>query len=176
MGPTPRQVATAIQQYREAGHPLAGAMRVASLNAARGDEKSIPALFAAALAAHKHNPTWAELRALVEASQALVPRLLVEGERLFSAREPSKGFYILHEGVLVVTPGDINVGPMTVLGAGSAHTRSAYRCTVTAAAPAVVLHLATEDVVKLFAACPFAREHLVATAGATPDVGTVTGG
>lgn len=157
-----------MQQYRDAGHPLAGALRVASLNAARGHDQSAPALFAAALAAHKHNPNWAELRALVEASRALVPRLLVKDERLFSMREPAKGLYILHEGVLVVTPGEITVGPMTVLGAGSVISRAAYRCTVTAAAPAVVLHLANDDALKLFQACPLAREQLVATTDNRP--------
>jgi CRP-like cAMP-binding protein len=150
------QIMRADSEYRAAGQPLAGALRLGVLHAAIGREHGLAALYGSSLAAHGHRPDWNELRALVRAGRALVPRTLARGEVIVRKGDAPDGFYIVHQGQVGVAGGNRLHGAMTVVGFAAAATSHTYGRTVITGSQAVLLHLSQDEATRLFESCPIA--------------------
>lgn len=151
-----RPIADALAEFRAAGLPFAGALRLAALHATLdASTASLPA-FAAACAALGHAPSWAELRALLEAGAALEPRLVGPGERLARAGTPADGLWIVHRGELVARPSGRRGGPMSLFGPGEGYRRGVWLDSIYATRSALLLWLPRREVDALVERCPIA--------------------
>ena len=150
------QIDQAVSQYHDAGKPLSGAMRVASLHIAADDERPLAALFAACLASHGHSPGWPELRALVEAARTLRPRTFASGDPVTISGHRTEALYIVHAGAVRVDGRDWLDGPMSVHGAWSAFSGGLCRHTVVAARASILLSLPAAMAETLARSCPAA--------------------
>ncbi|MCA9547212.1 MAG: cyclic nucleotide-binding domain-containing protein [Myxococcales bacterium] len=150
-----RQIRDALEELREAGMPLAGALRLAALHIAAGDESGLSPLFAASLQAHGTRPDWTALRALVSAARALTPRLVPDGSNVVQVGDRPDGFLIVHQGA-VRLPNQQRVRPMGVVGAEAALARRRYRIDAVAEGPTVLLHLPQAEAEALFKGCGIA--------------------
>ncbi len=167
------QISQAFAQFRDGGLPLGGALRVGSLYVTAGREKPIPSLFASSLATAGHTPNWEELRALVGAARALVPRTFLAGQPLCLRGERTDGLYVVHAGAVRINGGDEEHGPMNVHGAWAAFTQGPARHTVVATRPSILLRLDLDAADQLARACPAAARVLCQSHGrrAEPETG-----
>lgn len=155
-----RPIADALKQFRAAGLPLAGALRLASMYVTLDAPTASLPLFAAACAALGHSPSWAELRALLRAGQRIEPRLVKAGERLARAGHPASGLWIVHHGALVTRPGGRQGGPMAVFGPGEGLGRGVWLDSIYTTRSGVVLFLPRAEIDALVRGCPVAATGL----------------
>lgn len=155
-----RPIVEALKQFRAAGLPLAGALRLAAVHATLDAPTASLPHFAAACAALGHSPTWAELRALLRAGQRLQPRLVAAGARLSRAGTAAEGIWIVHHGALVARPSGRAGGPMSVFGPEEGYDRGVWLDSIYATRGGVMLFLPRLEVSALLADCPVAGEGL----------------
>ncbi len=151
-----RPIAGALADFRAAGLPLAGALRLSALHGSIGAPTAALPHFAAACAALGHAPSWAELRALLAAGGALTPQLLTAGARLTRAGDPATGLWIVHHGQLVARPAGRSGGPMSVFGPREGLDRGVWIDSIYASRAGVALFLPRDEVDALVAECPIA--------------------
>lgn len=155
-----RPIVEALAQFRNAGLPLAGALRLAAMHATLDAPSASLPHFAAACAALGHAPSWAELRALLRAGQRLEPRLVTGGARLTRAGTPARGIWIVHHGALVARPSGRTGGSMSVFGPDEGYDRGVWLDSIYAARGGVMLFLPRAEVSALIAQCPVAADGL----------------
>lgn len=155
-----RPIADTLKQFRAAGLPLGGALRLASVHATLDAPSATLPHFAAACAALGHAPSWAELRALLRAGQHLEPRLVKAGARLTRAGAPADGIWIVHHGALVARPSGREGGPMAVFGPAEGYDRGVWIDSLYATRGGVILHLPRAEAELLVRDCPIAATGL----------------
>lgn len=160
MQPDFRPIAEVLRQFRAAGLPLAGALRLAAVHATLDAPTASLPHFAAACAALGHAPSWAELRALLRAGRQLEPRLVRAGMRLTRAGETADGIWIVHHGALVARPSGREGGPMTVFGPDEGYDRGRWNDALYASRTGVMLWLSRAEVDALVRDCPIAASGL----------------
>ncbi len=150
------QTTQATRQYHEAGKPLAGALRLASLHVTAGEQQPLSALFASCLAHHGHAPTWAELRSLADAARELRPRTFARSQALLLAGTPATAFYIVHAGAVRVDGADEVCEALSVHGAWGAFSGAPCRHTVVAVRISILLELPAPAAARLANRCTVA--------------------
>lgn len=135
------QTTQATRQYHEAGKPLAGALRLASLHVTAGDERPLTALLATCLAHHGHAPGWNELRALAHCARSLRPRSFARAEAVVLQGTRTEALYIVHAGAVRVDGADEEAGPLTVHGAWGVFSETPCRHTVVTVRTSILLEL-----------------------------------
>ncbi len=176
------QTTQALRQYHERGRPLAGALRVASLQITGGNDGSLSALFATCLASHGHAPQWSDLRALAACAHALYPRTFATGRPVTLAGAPTDALYIVHAGAVRVDGADALARAMSVHGIWGAVSGGACRHTVVAARTSILLALPAAAAAHLATTCPVAARLLsgvparAVTDGGWPRVASVSSG
>lgn len=155
-----RPIAEALREFRAAGLPLGGALRLAAVHATLDAPTASLPHFAAACAALGHSPSWAELRALLRAGQRLEPRLVVAGARITRAGHAADGLWIVHHGAVIARPSGREGGPMAVFGPDEGYERGVWIDALYATRSGVMLWLPRAEVDALVRECPVAAEGL----------------